>query len=143
MMKDKIDIWRQRFPGVVQEGRSMVVCGDVVANGTMVHIIGIVIVGKHVKSNKFRCQKKGKKDKGDAIFETICLHRDTNILKNRRFVPAISSFVLNFCQILNFAGRNQLNNASVSSLLTTAPVKLPKCTALATDRMGLELSPQA
>ncbi|RUA13041.1 MAG: hypothetical protein DSY83_12515 [Flavobacteriia bacterium] len=86
MIKDKFNSWGQRFSRVAKNGWSMAVCGNVVADGTMVHIIGIVIVGKHVKPNKFRCQKKGKKDKGNAIFETICLHKATNLLKNHHYV---------------------------------------------------------
>ena len=63
LIKDKFNSWGQRFSRVAKNGWSMAVCGNVVADGTMVHIIGIVIVGKHVKPNKFRCQKRARKIK--------------------------------------------------------------------------------
>ncbi len=46
----------------------MSIGGDIVTNGTMIQIpFRVVVVGKHMEPNKLRCQKQGKKRKGDTI----------------------------------------------------------------------------
>ena len=75
----------------------MSIGGNVVTNGTMIQIsFRVVVMGKHMKSNKLRCQKQGKKREGDAIQKTTLLHTRTNLFKNRGITNGFSLLWLNF-----------------------------------------------